>query len=132
VHAHPPYALVTPAFHFRALAALAGRATLGGARELLVGALLMARLADACTGPHPLTTPQRRARANAARAWLASLTLPAIVRAVFSRVMEATATDDRRALAEAWDGLVSLVTPSLDMSSRAELRRLALALTGPQ
>jgi hypothetical protein len=131
VHAHPPYALVTPAFPFRALAALAGRATLGGTRELLVGALLMARLADACAGPHPLTTPQRRARATAARAWLASLTVPAAVRAVFSRVMEATAGDDRRALAEAWDGMVSLVTPSLDMPSRAELRRLALALAGP-
>src|SRR5690349_12491010 len=44
----PPYALSSPAFRFRALAVLAGRAPLGGQREVALATYLAARLADDC------------------------------------------------------------------------------------
>jgi len=125
----PPYALVTPEFRFRALAALAGRATLGGARELVLGLLLGARLVDGVVGDHPLAPPLRRARMSAAKTWLSSLALPSTTRATLARLAEATAIDDRRALVDIWEAVMAIVTPSLDVPSRAEMRRLSNALT---
>jgi hypothetical protein len=131
VDTHPPYALVAPEFRFRALAALAGRAALGGSRELLLATLLGGRLADGVVGPHPLPAAQRRTRAAAARSWLAAVAMTATARNAVGRVIESTATDDRRALGDAWDGLLALVTPYLDVAARSEVRRIALAAHGP-
>ena len=78
---HPPYALAPTEFRFRALASLAGHATLGGARELLLATLLVARLVDGVAGLYPLSPPLRRARATAAKTWLSALALPAQTRA---------------------------------------------------
>jgi hypothetical protein len=125
----PPYALAAPEFPFRALAALAGRAAIGGARELVLALLLAARLVDGAVGDAPLTTPMRRTRAAAARAWLAALSLPPHARATVARLVDATAGEDREALRDAWDALVALATPSLDVAGRAELRRLTAAMT---
>ena len=124
VRALPPYALDAPEFRFRALAALAGRASLGGARELVLATLLGARLVDGMIGTHPLSTPLRRLRTAGARSWLSALTLPAAARATMARLLEVTASDDRRALADAWEAVVSIAAPALDVPSRVELRRL--------
>jgi len=43
--AAPPYALAPTSFRFPALAALAGRAPLGGQREVVLAAYVVARLA---------------------------------------------------------------------------------------
>ena len=49
-----------------------------------------------------------------------------------ARAIEASATGERDALAEAWDGVVALVTPVADMAARAELRRVTLMLAAQQ
>ncbi len=121
----PPYALAIPEFRFRALAALAGRASLGGARELAIGVLLGARLTDGMVGEYPLPLSIRQARAVAARSWLGSLALPPSTRAALLRLLDATATDDRRALSEAFDALLAIASPALDAPSRNELRRVS-------
>jgi hypothetical protein len=128
VRSLPPYALATPEFRFRALAALAGRAALGGARELILGTLLGARLVDGVVGEHPLSATLRRARATAAKTWLSALALPASSRTTLARLAEATAADDLPALRDAWESAAALVVPTLDASARAELRRLSGAL----
>jgi hypothetical protein len=125
----PPYALSPVGFRFRALASLAGHAALGGARELLLATLLGARLVEGAVGPHPIAPALRRARATTARTWLSSLALPAPSRVIVARLFELTAQEDRRPLAEAWEQLVTLVTPALDLSARTELRRLGAALS---
>lgn len=125
---HPPYALAPATFRFRALAVLAGRTPLGGTRELVLAALLTARLVDGVVGDHPLPQPLRRTRASAARSWLSAVALPASARAVLSRAMEASAGDDTRVLRDAWDAVTTLVAPTLDVASRTAARRLAAAI----
>jgi hypothetical protein len=128
VRSLPPYALITPEFRFRGLAALAGRTALGGARELIIGTLLGARLVEGVVGDHPLSTTLRRARATAAKTWLSALALPASTRSTLAKLAEATGGDDLTALKDAWEGAAALVVPTLDASSRAELRRLSSTL----
>src|SRR3954453_19876564 len=47
----PPYALPTPVFRFRHLASLAGRAPIGGAREVALACFVAARLVSDCCDP---------------------------------------------------------------------------------
>jgi hypothetical protein len=128
VRSHPPFALDAPEFRFRALALSSGRASIGGGRELVLAALLGARLIDGVVGPHPLPPAHRRLRAAAARTWLSALALPASSRLIMARLVEATAMDDRRALLEAWENLAALVSPALEGAARNELRRVTIAL----
>ena len=123
----PPYALVPVEFRFRALALQSGHSPLGGARELLLALLLAARLTDGAIGRYALPAAVRRARAAAARGWLASLTLPASARQLLQRVIDATGADDPGALRAAWEATVTHVSPSLEPTSRAELRGLTAA-----
>ena len=50
----PPYALDAPAFPFPALAALAGRAPLGGQRETVLACFVAARLVRDSVGPEAI------------------------------------------------------------------------------
>jgi hypothetical protein len=125
----PPFALAAPGFPLRALAALAARSALGGPREVLLAVMQAARMVEGAAGPHPLPEPQRRARATAARSWLAALALPAAPRLTIARAIEASAGTDRQAWAEAWNAVVQLVTPGADLASRSELRRVTIHLT---
>jgi hypothetical protein len=128
----PPFALAAPGFPLRAVAALAARSALGGPREMLLATMQAARMVDGAVGPHPLPEPQRRARANAARSWLAALALPAAPRQTIARVIEAStgASSGREALAEAWEAVAQLVSPGADLATRAELRRVSLLIQG--
>jgi hypothetical protein len=54
--------------------------------------------------------------------------MPAAVRQAIGRTIDATAGDDRDALRAAWADVVALVTPSLDVPSRQELRRLSASV----
>ena len=47
----PPYALPAPVFRFRNLATLAGRAPIGGAREVALACFVAARLVNDCCDP---------------------------------------------------------------------------------
>ena len=124
----PPYALVAPEFPLRALAARAGRAPLGGAREAALATMMAARLALGATGAHPLPGGVRSERAAAARGWFASLALPATLRTPFARVAECSARDDRAALLDAFVAVIEVVQPQLDPASRSELREVARSL----
>jgi len=123
----PPYALTTPTFPFRALAALAGRAALGGEREVALATYLVARLAHDCLPDNELSPSTRIARSTAARAWLSSVTLPAGVRAPLARLTEAT-EGERATVAVAVTGVIAATTAYLDGPARSELERLARAL----
>lgn len=126
----PPYALVPPVFRFRALAALAGRASLGGERETALAVLMAARLASAMLPPDSLPLEARSERAQAARTWLSSLALPAGVRPALVRVVEASAGESADAVAASMERAVEGVTRLLDPPSTTELAMLVRALRG--
>jgi hypothetical protein len=125
-----PYVLAAPEFPFRALAALAGRAPLGGPRETALATLAAARLAAAAAPPLPLAAPLRASRADAARLWLSSLALPAPVRAAILRLVDASATDDLRAISAAVAKVTDVTAPHLDRGARSELDRLGARFAG--
>jgi hypothetical protein len=115
--------LIAPTFRFPALAVRAARAQVGGDREPLLAALVAARLIVGATSAS-LPLRVRSARATAARRWVARLTLPGPARAAFLRVAQATAGDDRAALAAASGALIDAVASALDPRARAELDAL--------
>jgi hypothetical protein len=117
----PPYALSAPPFRFPALAALAGRGQLGGDREVALAAFVAARLVVGVLPPNALAAPARAARAAAGRHWLASLALPAAMRGPLARLVDATAGNDRQALAAALRTAIDAVAPALDGAARSEL-----------
>lgn len=123
-----PYALATPVFAFRALAALAGRAPLGGPRETAIATLIAARLVAGVVEPFPLLQPLRKARADAAKLWLSSVSLPATVRTSVLKLIDATTVDDRRIVAQALGKVTDVTAPHLDRGARSELERLAARL----
>ena len=124
----PPYALATPRFRFRALAALAGRSTLGGDREVALATLLAARLVVGALPPQPLPQGVRITRANGARAWFAALALPATLRQSLARLVDATTAVDRDGLEPALRTLIEVGMPQLDALAIAELRDVLKAL----
>jgi hypothetical protein len=119
----PPYAVPPVHFPFRALAARAGRAPLGGEREVALAALMVARLARDAVGENELPIALRAERAAAARAWLASLALPARARSPLTRLLEASA-GDVTTLAAAIDDAATALVPWLDDHCIAELRAI--------
>src|SRR3954452_10965806 len=88
----PPYALPTPVFRFRHLAALAGRAPIGGARGGALACFVAARLvSDCCDLTLALDDESRAARCAGAKAWLGTVAIPAPVRTPVARCAEASA-----------------------------------------
>ena len=124
----PPFSLAAPTFRFRALASLAGRAPLGGEREMALAALMAARLGDGVLLEVPLSAHARAARAAGARLWCSTLTLPAAARIPLARVVDASETGERAELAETLTAFAAIAGPLIDAPSRAELADLAAAL----
>lgn len=122
-----PYALSSPAFRFRALASLAGRAPLGGAREIVLGTYLVARLVDDCLPERLLPPTSRAERSAAAKAWLANMALPAPVRGALTKLAEGTAGDPCD-VAPILASVIAATTTFLDAAARTELDRLARAV----
>ena len=126
----PPYSLAAPTFRFRALASLAGRAPLGGEREMALAALMAARLADASLLPVPLSGAARASRAAGARVWCSTLTLPAAARIPLARVVDASEHGNAERIGEALTAFAAVAGPMLDAASRAELADLVASLSG--
>jgi hypothetical protein len=125
-----PYALATPSFPFRHLASLAGRAPIGGAREVALGCFMAARLAAGLgPGGMALTDEARASRAASAKSWLGTLTLPASVRGPIAKCIESSATGNPAALARDLEELSASCASFLDGASRAELDALAAAMS---
>ena len=127
----PPYALPTPDFPFRHLAGLAGRAPIGGAREVALACFVAARLASDCAARSPnLTEPGRSARCVGAKAWLGALALPPAVRGALIRCMDATVAGSSDSVSQELGDLAAAGAVYLDPASRAELETLAASLRG--
>jgi hypothetical protein len=124
----PPYAVAPVTFRFRALAALSGRLSLGGPREIALATLMAARLARDTFASSELLIATRRTRAVAARSWVSALTLPGPVRASVLRVVLASEQGSTAELRAAVDDVLTQVATTCDGASRAELKRLVLEL----
>jgi hypothetical protein len=125
----PPYALPPLAFPFRHLAALAGRAPIGGAREVALACFLAARLAsDRLAGV--MTADSVSARGVGARGWLATLAVPAPVRASLARSLELCTSGSLAELAAEFTVLGQAAGEYLEPAARGELDRLAAQLGG--
>ena len=124
----PRYSLEEPFFPFPALAAAAGRAALGGPREVTLACLMSARLAVALVEPLEISSECNRERADRARHWSGTLAVPGEVRAMLMRVIELAGRSDRAAAAAAIGGLSAVAAPHLDEDSRSELASVARRL----
>jgi hypothetical protein len=126
----PPYALSAPVFRFRSLATLAGRAPIGGAREVALACFVAARLANDCCDPTlPLDDEARAARCAGAKGWLGTIALPTPVRTPVAKLAEASANGHPEAIAPLVTALAKAADAFLDPAARAELSALAAKLT---
>jgi hypothetical protein len=126
----PPYAVPPTEFRFPALAALAGRAQLGGDREVALALYLAARLVQDASGPAALSDAARADRAAAAKTWLSTLALPAAIRPPIARLVENSAAADTSSLHDDLRAVVASARGYVDIQSQAELDRLTKALGG--
>jgi hypothetical protein len=124
---NPPYALAATTFRFSALAALAGRAPIGGQREVALAAYMAARLAQDVLPERGVPQPSRAERATGAKSWLSTLALPASVRPALARLVDASGGEPRGA-AEALRAVAAATGTFLDTRARSELDRLVAAL----
>jgi hypothetical protein len=123
----PPYALDTFGFLLPALASCAGRAPVGGDRDLALGVWMSARLAHAMLPPISLPAVERTIRADRAKQWLGSLTIPQPARLALFRAIDATATYPPQA-ADALAELATIVTGHIDPPSQQEIANLVARL----
>lgn len=124
---NPPYSLATTAFRFAALAALAGRAPLGGQREVALATYMAARLAQDVLPERGVPQTSRAERAVGAKSWLATLALPNSVRPALAKLVDSTGTD-QRATATAFRAAAAATATFLDPRARSELDQLLSAL----
>jgi hypothetical protein len=125
----PPYALAAPVFRFRHLAALAGRAPIGGAREVALACFVAARLVSDCCDPTlELDEPSRAARCAGAKGWLGTIAIPAPVRTPVAKLAEASASAEPTAIAPLVTALTKAAESFLDPPARGELEALAVRL----
>jgi hypothetical protein len=101
----PPYALETPVFRFKALVSHAGRAALGGDREIALACFAVARLGLGLLPPFML------APGDAA-----------------TRIANTVTTNNKRTVVHAVSGLIEACVRHLDQSSVAELHELMTEL----
>ena len=127
----PPFALAIPRFRFRALASFAGRASIGGDREVAIGCLAMGRLAATMLPPFHLSPVDVKARSAAAKQWLASHALPPAIRTPLSHIADSVATGSLTATAWAIEKLLTAVAEKIDEASATELRALIADLAPP-
>ena len=127
----PPYALSAPVFRFRNLAALAGRAPIGGAREVALACFVAARLVSDCCDPTlEIDEVARAARCAGAKAWLGTMAIPSPVRAPVAKLAEASAMANPAVMAPLVASLAKAAESFLDAASRSELDALAARLAG--
>ena len=125
----PPYALPAPVFRFRNLATLAGRAPIGGAREVALACFVAARLVNDCCDPLlALDDEARAARCVAAKGWLGTIAIPAPVRTPVAKLADASANGHPESMAPLVTALAKAADAFLDAGARSELDTLATQL----
>jgi hypothetical protein len=125
----PRFALATPHFRFRALASFAGRASLGGDREVAMACLVAGRLASGMLPPFDIPHADAKSRSAAARQWLSSLSLPPAIRAPLAQVADAVASGNPATAAAAIERMLVAVSRNIDEASAGELRALIADLS---
>jgi len=120
----PPFALATPSFRFKALASHAGRASLGGDREVALACFVSARLIAGMLPPLAIGSVDAAARATAARQWLAAIAVPAQTRAAATSVLDAVAGNNFKTAVKALRMLIEAARAQLDQPSLNELTEL--------
>ena len=125
----PRFALATPAFRFRALTALSGRASLGGDRETLVACLQLGRLCAGILPPYEMSRDLVLERTENTKQWLSSLAIPSGVRSTAFGIFGALSGLDRARCAIAFVDLVKAAAAQLDEASRVELNALLAELS---
>ena len=129
--ARAPYSLEPCTFAFPALASLAGRAPLGGPRELALACFLAGRIVrDSLTAEELLTAEQVQNRIQGAKHWLGSAAIQAPARAALARLVEASSMRDRGAVRSSFEVVMTVTANQLDQGARLELVRLAQAIAG--
>ena len=126
----PPFALTAPAFRFRHLAGLAGRAPIGGAREVALACFVAARLAAECGVATEDLQRDREARYAGAKAWLSTMVLPAPVRGAAARCAELSVSGAALDMSREIATLMHAASSHLDAHARAELSALSAQLLG--
>ena len=101
---------------------------MGGPREMALATFIAARLAAGAVPPERLTAAIRAERAASARLWMTSVALPAPLRSLLLKVVDASARDDLRALAANVSRVAEITAPHLDRRARGELEQLASRL----
>ncbi len=124
----PPFALSQAGFRFKALASHAGRASLGGDREVAFACFAAARLASGLLPPFQLTPADAAMRAASTKQWLASLAVPPAARTALNSAIDSIADGNRRAASRALVALAEVAAPQLDAGSAAEIKELATEL----
>ena len=124
----PPYALEPTAFPFPALAAMAGRAALGGPRESALACFLVARLVGEFASGDRLPPDQQRTRVQGVKHWLGAVAVPAPLKAALTKLAESTVSGDREVAKSALDSVIAVTANQLDPGARLELSRLAQAI----
>jgi hypothetical protein len=128
--AKPPYALASTSFRFAALASLAGRAPLGGQREVALAVYLAARLAHDALPDRCISSDTRKERASSARHWLSMLALPTpSLRSSVAKLIDASAGAPVDA-SDAIENVMAVTAQYLEPAARSELDHLAKALAG--
>ena len=121
-----PYALEPTPFPFPHLAAMAGRAGMGGPREIAVACLVVAHLVrESCCAGSSLSDEQRQHRAQGARQWLASAAVPPGVRAALVKLADATAGQALAPVKGGLESVIAVTANQLEPGARLELARLA-------
>ena len=124
----PRFALATPHFRFRALSAFAGRAALGGDREVALACLVVARLACGMLAPNDIQAADAKSRSAAAKQWLSGLSLPSSIRIPLTHVADAVATGNPLTTAAALEKMLVAVSRNIDEASASELRAVVAEL----
>ena len=126
-----PYSLEPCTFAFPALASLAGRAPLGGPRELALACFLASRIVrDALFSADLLTPDQLQHRMSAAKHWLSSVAIQAPARSALAKLVEVSSTGDRGTIRASFEAVMTVTANQLDQGARLELVRLAQIIAG--
>jgi hypothetical protein len=103
---------------------MAGRAPLGGPRELALACFVVCRMVNV-VAPATLTPEQRKSRALGARQWLGAAAIPAPARAALVKLADAVVGGEAASVRDALGGVIAVTANRLDPGARLELGRLA-------
>ena len=123
-----PYSLEPNAFPLPALAAVAGRAPLGGQREVAMACFVVSRLISGLSTPGASGSETGRERLQGVRHWLGSAALPTPLKQALTKAAECACEGDRNGTASALDSVMTVTANQLDPAARLELSRLMQAV----